>query len=139
MTDAFPTRVISNQGILVVCEQMCYCLSATTYQCANHRILSSALHEPLIVRLYLPSSATAPSSPFPLLQYDGHVQTPEGEVHNINRTFHLDTKSQTFSVLACSSSTLACSAAEAVLYSSRRWYAANVEAKEKPNRNPIIL
>jgi hypothetical protein len=57
----------------------------------------------------------------------------------IKENISLGTNSQTFSVLACSSSTLACSAAEASLYSSKRWYAANAEAMEKPNRNPIIL
>jgi hypothetical protein len=90
-------------------------------------------------RLYLLSSATAPSSPSPLLRYDGHVQTPERGIHNINRIFHQDPESRTFSVLVCSSCTLACSAAEASLYSSKRWYAANADASEKPNRNPIIL
>lgn len=42
-------------------------------------------------------------------------------------------------MLIFSSSTLACSAAEAFWYSSNRWYAANDEARENPNKNPAIL
>lgn len=45
----------------------------------------------------------------------------------------------TFSVLIWSSSTLACKAAEACLYSSNRWYAANDDASENPNKKPTIL
>lgn len=45
----------------------------------------------------------------------------------------------TFAVLSCSSSTLACKAAEACLYSSSRWYAAKDDARENPNRKPTIL
>ena len=45
----------------------------------------------------------------------------------------------TFCVLDCSSSTLICRAAEACLYSSKRWYAAQDDARENPKRNPTIL
>lgn len=53
---------------------------------------------------------------------------------------HLHTaRDRTLAVLAWSSRTLACNVAEAALYSSRRWYAAYVDASEKPNKKPMML
>jgi len=42
----------------------------------------------------------------------------------VSKTMHVGCHEDTFSVLSFNSSTLACSAAEAFWYSSKRWYAA---------------
>lgn len=138
----YPIHMHEGQGILswgLKTKQLQLRRDSKTHQHAVHRTISLPQLLRERYRLLRPKLHPTLWDPSQLPQFAWRERKPWVRYQCQPQIVILCVCVSTFSVVSLSSSTLACSVAEAFWYSSKRWYAAYEEARENPKRNPKIL